>query len=251
MRDVENKDIASGILIVLGVLLSVYGFLRSNQTWTNLGIAGIFLGTVVFTFKSSKYVKRDALQGVWGSYRDLLSTFSDNLYLEGKAIYIPPYRNLPRGGVFVPLHEDFDLDLARLDEGTVFLTDVPSEKQMGLLLGPFGGRLIEKYEEHFEGSLKGTGSQAVESVAGSVLRSMGLAKRVYIEEEEDSFRIVVDPGIKCTPENCERTPCPVCSSILLSLATATGELIQAESFERKDYGVEIKARKLGGVERWM
>lgn len=247
----EGKNVAGGILVGIGVFLSSYGFLRGIHQWVNLGIAAIFLGIVVFTFKSSMYVKREALKGIWDSYRSVLSAFSDNLYLEGKAIYIPPYGNLPQGGVFVPLHEDFDLDLARLDEKTVFLTDVPSERQMGLFLGPFGWELVEKYEEHFETPLEGTGSQTVESVAGSVLRAMGLARRVYIEEEEESFRVVIDPELKCVPENCERIPCPICSSVLLSLARATGELIQAETFERKDYGIEIRARKLGGVERWM
>lgn len=28
-------------------------------------------------------------------------------------------------------------------------------------------------------------------------------------------------------------------------------LIGVENFEKKDYGVEIKARKLGGVREWM
>jgi len=247
----ETKDAVSIALAVTGGLLSLYGFIQANTRWMNLGIAGAFLGAVVFTFKSGKYTKKEAVEGTISSYRAVFTSFVENLSLEGNAIFIPPYENLPRGGLFVPLHEKFDLDLARLDEGTVFLTEVPNERAMGLFLGPFGWSLVEKYEEHFDGPLEGGGAETVESVAGAVLRSLGLAKRVFIEEKEDEFRIIVSPEISCEPHHCEKIPCPICASVLLALARATKELIEVEDIEEKDHGIEITVRKLGGVEEWM
>jgi len=243
---------ASGLtLMITGLALAIYGFMNVKTTLTNLGIAGVFLGLVVLTFKSSDYVKKESVQAIMEPYRRIFSTFADNLYLEGNAVFIPPYENLPRGGLFVPLHDKFELDLARLDEGTVFLTDVPNDRAMGLFLGPFGDPLVEKFEEHFEGPLDGAGSGAVESVAGSVLRYLELANRVYIEEKDRRFRVIIRPTIECKSENCEKIPCPICASVLLALAKGTNQVLAVESVEEKDYGIEVTVRKLGGVEKWM
>lgn len=247
----EAKNVAGALLIVLGGVAGVAGFLNGDARTTNLGLAGVFLGLVVLTFKSGGYVKKESVLAVMEPYRRVFSAFADNLYLEGNAVFIPPYENLPRGGLFVPLHEDFELDPARLDEKTVFLTDVPNDRAMGLFLGPFGDSLVEKFEEHFEGPLDGAGSSAVESVAGSVLKYLELADRVYIEEKDNGFRVVVRPTVECKPENCEKVPCPVCASILLALAKGTGQVLTIESVEEKDYGVELDVKKLGGVEEWM
>ncbi|ASJ05714.1 hypothetical protein [Thermococcus barossii] len=247
----ETKNIVSGVLVIGGGALALHGFLSASTGLINLGIAGAFLGAVIFTFKSSKYVKKESIENLLEPYKRVFSSFSDNLALGGNAIYIPPYENLPNGGLFIPLHENFELDLARLDEKTVFLTDVPNERAMGLFLGPFGASLVEKYEEHMEAPLDGAGSSAVESAAGSVLRTLGLARRVYIEENEDGFRAVIQPEIECEPETCEKAPCPICASVLLALAKATGELLLTEKVEEKDYGIEITVKKLGGVGEWM
>ncbi|WP_258083296.1 hypothetical protein [Thermococcus thermotolerans] len=247
----EVKNIVGASLLAAGGSLAVYGFLNLITSYINLGIAGMFLGAVVLTFKSSEYVKKDAIRLVLSSYGRFSNSFVDNLRLEGNAVYIPPFENLPEGGVFVPLHEDFELDLARIDEETVFLTEIPNDRAMGLFLGPLGIELVKKYEEHLEYSLAGTGPGEVEATAGSVLKALGLAGRVYIEEVENGFRVILQPTIPCDAGTCEKMPCPVCSSVLLALARATGELIHVEKVEEKDYGIEISARKLGGVEEWM
>lgn len=245
----ELKYMVSGVLMGTGGALAIYGFLNANQGYINMGIAGTFLGMVMLILKSSGYVKREAFDGVFSPYMAFFRNFVDNLSLEGNAIYIPPYENLPNGGTFIPLHDDFDLDPARFDEGAVFLTDVPNEKAMGLLVRPLGLELLRKYEEHLEYTLEN--ATHLETSSSSVLRALGLAKSVYIEEDEGGFRVVVQPEIECEPRSCEKVACPICSSILLGLAKATGELILVEGVEKRDYGIEIKTRKLGGVREWM
>jgi hypothetical protein len=247
----EPKNVASLILAVLGGVAALVGLILGETKWINLGLAGLFLAVVVYTFKGRGYVKKDGLTAVLGSYRELLRKMVSDLDLEGNAVYIPPYENLPEGGTFIPLREDFSLSLGRLDEETVFLTNVGSEREMGLSIRPTGLELLRKFEEHLEGSLEGSGPAEVESVAGSVLRALDLAKGVYIEEGDGGFRVVVRPDFSCDPEGCEQVACPVCSSVLLALSKATGQLIESESFERKEYGVEIRAKKLGGVREWM
>ncbi|USH00469.1 hypothetical protein K1720_03125 [Thermococcus argininiproducens] len=249
------EKIASASLVSIGTFLLIYGAINSNQSQINLGFAGLFLGFVVFTFKSKEYVKREALDNLILPYVEMLQDMVSDLGLEGNALYIPPYENMPEGGTFIPLHEDFDLDLGRMDEETVFLTNVSNERQMGLLIRPTGVDLVKKFEEYFEGPLEGSGSSSVESVASSVLRAFDLARGVYIEESEEGFKVVVKPTnmeiCRASVEDCNQVACPVCSSVLLALAKGTGEVVESEDFAIKDYGIEIKAKKLGGVREWM
>ncbi len=247
----EPKNVAALSLSIIGGITTVVGLFKENTGLVNMGLAGLFLGVVVFAFKRAGYVKRDALTSVMNSYRELLKRIVLDLGLEGNAVYIPPYENLPDGGTFIPLREDFILSLGKLDEETVFLTNVSSEREMGLSIRPTGSDLVKMFEDYSEGPLEGIGPEGIENVAGAVLRSLNLVKGVYIEENEDRFKIIVRPDFPCNPKDCEQVACPVCSSILLALAKSTGQLIESESFERKDYGIEIQARKLGGVKEWM
>lgn len=78
---------------------------------------------------------------------------------------------------------------------------------------------------------------------------------MYIEEGDGGFKIMVKPTnmeiCRASVESCNQVACPVCSSILLALAKGTGEVIESEDFSLKDYGVEIKAKRIGGVREWM
>ena len=249
------EKIASASLAGIGTFLLIYGAINSNQSQINLGFAGLFLGFIVLTFKSREYVKKEALDNLIFPYVEMLRDMVSDLGLEGNALYIPSYENMPEGGTFIPLHEDFDLDLGRMDEEMVFLTNVANERQMGLLIRPTGVDLVKKFEEHFEGTLDGSGPSAVESVASSVLRAFDLARGVHIDESEGGFRIVVRPTnmeiCKASIESCNQTACPVCSSILLALAKGTGEVVESEDFNMGEHGIEIKVKKLGGVREWM
>ncbi|WP_175060102.1 hypothetical protein [Thermococcus sp. 2319x1] len=251
----KMEKIAGISLGVIGTVLLIYGAINSNQSQINLGLAGLFLSFVVFTFKSKEYVKREALDNLILPYVNLLKKMVDDLGLEGNALYIPPYENMPQGGTFIPLHRDFDLDPGRMNEDTVFLTNVANERQMGLLIKPTGAELVKKFEEHFEGPLDGAGYNTVESVASSVLRALDLARGVHINENEEGFRIVVKPTnteiCRASRDGCKQVACPVCSSILLALAKGTNEVIESESFAITQHGIEIKAKKLGGVREWM
>ncbi|WP_456421211.1 hypothetical protein [Thermococcus sp.] len=247
----KARDIVGATLTTAGTIIGAYGFINTTPNLMNLGIAGVFLGLITFTFKSSDYLKKESMELMLESYRGIPKHLVKNLKLEGNAVFIPPFENLPNGGVFIPLHRDFELDPARLDEETVFLTDVPKDKEMGLFLGPLGRPLLEKYEEHFEGSLAGMGPSAVESVADSVLKYLELADRVYIEEAEDEFVVFIKPRFRCKPDNCEKVPCPVCSSVLLALSKATDQILEIKAVEETEHGIKTIARKLGGVEEWM
>ena len=225
------------------------GAMDATQTLINAGIGGVFLGIVVLSFSGKGCVKYDAFQAIVEPYMGLVTSIASSLELKSKSVYIPPYDNLPDGGVFVPLHDDFEIDLARLDEKTLFITDVGREREMGLLLMPLGRDLMKMYENYSEMDFENAGVGVVEN-ASAVLRALGLAKSVEIEESGETLRIYVHGVKQPCSSACKQVACPICCSILLSVAKALQQLILVEDVKSSGH-IEIIARKMGGIDRWM
>jgi len=249
----KGKYIVGIVLIIIGAVFAFKGAVEGNQSIINAGIGGIFLGIIILTFSTSDYIKYDAFKSMVLPYFQLSKNLVNSLELKNKAVYIPAYGNLPDGGIFIPLHENFDIDLAKLDENSLFITDVGREKEMGLFLAPLGKDLMRMYEEYSETDFTNAGLHAVDN-ASMVLKSLGLATAVVVEERGEKIRVLVE-GVKtkiCT-KTCEQVACPLCSSVLLSIAKSLQELIAVESFkiEIERELVEITVRRIGGINRWM
>ncbi|WP_157868125.1 hypothetical protein [Pyrococcus abyssi] len=249
-----RKEVISGImLITIGSITGILGMIYGKMNVLNLGLSGIILGGIVLAIKSEDYVKRSSLETIVEALQEETKKIVRDLGLEGNAIYIPPTENLPHGAIFIPLYRDYDIDLARISYDTPFLTEVSSENQMGLIIGSSAVNLLKKFEEHLEGEITSVGE--AESASSSVLKALELAESVYIEDVGDSFEVYVEPKniefCKRNVKDCRQVACPICASILLALAKGSGELIESESFEIVNKRVRIKAKKLGGAEKWM
>ncbi len=151
-----------------------------------------------------------------------------------------------------PLHDNFSLDLGKIEENIFFVADVSREGEMGLVFTSLGTSLLKLYEEYAEMDFTNAELQIAESIS-SVLRSLGLAKSVDIEEKDGELEIYIK-GVRvrelCS-ENCSRIACPICSSILLSLTKAYQQLIATDSFSFDNNFIKITAKKIGGVSDWM
>ena len=245
----KSKHIAGIVLITIGALTSFRAAMEGNQSMMNLGVGGVFLGIIVLTFSSSDYIKYDAFQAIFRPYFELGCSLVRELELKNNSIYIPPCSVLPEGGVFIPLHENFDIDLTKMD--VMFITDAGREREMGLVLPPLGKYLVKMYKEYPEMDLTGAGAAAIENTS-YVLRSLGLAKSVSMDNKKDTIKIYIE-GVKvdtCS-EMCERIACPICNSILLAIAESFQELVMVERIQPNGSFIEITARKIGGVQKWM
>jgi len=238
--------IASLILLISGLIFTVRGVLSGDSSQLNLGLSAFFLSVILYTFKSGEYVKKEALEFTNRPLLKIIESMLSDLELEGDAIFIPPFGELSKGGVFIPLHRDFELDVTRMSYEFCFLSSVGSERQMGIFLRSPGEELVERYEDHYEGSIEGLSIQELESICDAVLRSLELGKNLRMRGDEAieiSFELMVELS-------SERIPDPVSCSILSALSKATGELIRVRGYE-SGKKVRIIAERLGGVERWM
>jgi len=248
---IRINHIISIILIIFGGVTAFIGAVQGGESIINAGVGGIFLGVVVLSFSTSEYIKYDAFEAVLSPYFQLSKKLIDVLDMKNKAIYIPSYGNLPEGGVFIPLHENFDLDLAKVDDDSFFITDVGREREMGLFLKPLGKDLMQKYEAYSEMNFTNAGLHAVQN-ASTVLRSLGLANSVDIVDKDDEIVVkILGVKTKICSKACEQISCPVCNSILLSIAESIQELIIVKSFTIRGENVEIKAKRMGGINKWM
>jgi hypothetical protein len=247
-----------GVLIIaLGIFLIYWGVSLETISFINLGFAGIFVGILVLAFVPSNLISYEAFECSVNPYLSFFENFISNLPLEGKAIYIPPYENLPKGGVFIPANDDFEINLGNFDEGIVFLTNVGRGKEMGLLISPpLGYNFAKKFEEHASIKLGDVDLSLAVSASSSVLKALELVDNVNFREDEDKIELLIENtkpnychNVDC--KVCEKAGCPICSSILFAITKSQNQLILIDKFEKTEDYIKIKVRKIGKIDDFL
>jgi len=240
------------VLIILGSILIFNGALKSNQNFINYGIGGVFLGVVIISLSDKDTVRFEIFDVILTSYVDFSKKLINKLNIAGNTVYIPPYENIPHGCMFIPLHSDFDLDINKLDENEIFNVDIGREKEMGLVLKPFGYELMKIYEQYLEVDFKNVDINYVENIS-NVLRSLGIPVTLILEMEDDLLNIsIYHLKINICSEKCRYIQCPICSSILLAICKSLNELIEVEKFiVSEDNSIKIVVRRMGGINEWI
>ncbi len=227
----------SGVtLTALGTILWYAGGSLGNQAMVNLGVGAIILGIVAFSLPGWKCLPSETRDVLSASPCAFFSNLASDLELRGKAFIVPPYENLPHGGIFIPVSPKGSPNLGRLLEGRVLY----SEPEPGLLLSPVPGwKLIDGLE------LLGAGVGYASSAVSGILDRLGLPD-VKAFEDGDTVEVYVKT-------RCSDFPYadPVLSAVLVALAAGADEVLTVEDIgEVKGY-LKLLLRKAGGVERWL
>ena len=214
-------------------------------SYINLGLAGLFIGLVVIAFSPSDVINLDVYIKTIKSYQSPINNMVEALKLEGKPIYIPPYRNLPNGGIFIPKHrKNFSINLGLFDEET-FLT------HNGVLITPpIGYKFIEDFENYSDIKLRDADLALAISIASSVLKTFGLIDGIDFEENDKNIKITIEhPKIHCN--NGCKIPCPIISSIIYAISISLNQLILIEDIKKQKNYIEINLKKLGSVDEYL
>ncbi|ASJ01755.1 hypothetical protein A3K92_09295 [Thermococcus gorgonarius] len=207
-----------------------------NQAVVNLGIGSIILGIVAFSLPGWRCLPLDTRGVLSSSSCAFFSSLASDVGLKGKAFVIPPYENLPHGGIFIPVSSKGKPNLGRLFEGRVLY----SEPEPGLLLSPVPGwRLTEDLD------ILGSGVGYASSAVSGVLDRLGLPGPKVFEEGEN-IEVYVEIS-------CREFPYadPVLSAVLVALAAGAGEVLTVEDIgEVKGY-LKLLLKRAGGVEKWL
>jgi len=234
--------------IILGVALWYYGGTSNGTKFVNLGIASIILGLVITTLRGMDVREIERL--THAHVPEFIDNLRRNMKLTGDPILIPPYPNLPRGGVFLPKSKNPSIKLGMLSENELIVKG--SSRESGLLLSPPPGWELLKYFEEHSGSVEGSGASYAASVASSGLSALGLGKVAVFESDDGELEIYAEPLID-GPVYTD----PVCSATLLAIARGLNSVISIEESKvadgkgkkvwSKNRKVKIKVRKLGTV----
>ncbi|ASJ08355.1 hypothetical protein A3L11_03550 [Thermococcus siculi] len=233
-----------GILAVAGIGLWYYGGTEGSVSLVNLGIGAIILGLVLAAMPSRGYVDRETLPMTCGSFCDFIGNMKEELDLEGSPVVVPPYENLPKGGIFLPKAKNFSLRLGKFGEGTVFITG--TEEESGILVSPPPGWKIIEYTTENVGELSGTGIGYASSAVSSVLSALGIGSGEAFEREDGRIEVFVKP--LC---NGPFYADPVVSALLVGVAMGMSQVLKIESSERANDHVKLVLEPLGGVEKWL
>ncbi|WP_029551042.1 hypothetical protein [Thermococcus zilligii] len=228
--------LSGGILTALGTVLWYLGGSLSNQAMVNLGIGSLIIGIVAFSLPGWKCHPLETGDVLSSSSCAFFSNLASDVGLKGKVFVIPPYENLPHGGIFIPVSPRGKPNLGRLFEGRVLY----SEPEPGLLLSPVPGwRLIEGLD------ILGSGVGYASSAVSGVLDRFGLPGPKVFEEGENVEVYVKSP--------CREFPHAdaVLSAVLVALAAGAGEVLTVEEIgEVKGY-LRLLLKRAGGVEKWL
>lgn len=233
-----------GILVIAGIGLWYYGGTSGVPYLVNLGIGTVILGLVVAALPMGGQVEKESLVLSCDPFCGFVGNLVEDLELKGNPVVIPPYENLPSGGVFIPRSKDFRVPLGKLDGNTVFLAG--TEDESGVLIGPPPGRGIIDYTLENVGELSGTGIGYAASAVSSVLSALGLGSAEVFEKEDGEIEVFAKP-LCGGPAYAD----PAVSAVLLGIAMGSGELLEVESVENAGEHVKVTLRRLGGVERWL
>lgn len=236
--------VVGSILVALGVGLWYYGGMTGMFSLVNLGIGSIILGLVLVALPLGGQVDREAVSLICGASAEFLRDMRDDLELKGQPIIIPPFENLPRGGIFLPKFQDVSMVLGKFEEGKVFVTG--SERESGVLVAPpFGWGIVEYVLENV-GDLSGTGLGYASSAVASVLSALGLGSAEVFEDENGEISVFVRPLCE-GPVYAD----PVTSAVLIGIALGIGELLRVVSVEKRNEYVKVTLKRLGGIEKWL
>lgn len=225
-------------LAVIGIILWYYGGTSGSAQVVNLGIGTIILAIVFASFPLRGYVSRDALSMAVRSPCVFIAKAVQDLGLSENPIVIPPYENLPQGGLFFPEKEGSVPNLGLLDGDSVFIGN-------GLLLSPPPGWDVVEYAIENSGEVSGAGVGYASSAISSALSALGLGSGEAFESEDGRIEVFVRP--LCGESRAD----PAVSAMLLGIAIGKGELLRVESLDVSKGYVKVVVNPLGGVERWL
>ena len=252
--DIFNiKRITGVFLIVFGTILLVNGYLKDIVHFINLGIGLIVVGWIILIFTYDRYVKYDITSNIFNDYIDLIKRLIKGLDIKTSGVVIPPRENLKEGCIYLPLYENFKVNLSILDANTLFVNS-DNKDEMGLLFSPLGKglrKLLKEYREEY--SLENKDVNNLLDDLEYLLTLLQVGGDVKIDIKKDtvvlSYRIGDNSLCKKLQRDnlCRKCPCPICGAIILTVAEFLNKILEIESIKEENRKVLIKLRVVKDV----
>jgi hypothetical protein len=247
-------------LLLIGVFslfLSIfYSAYSSSLIVALIGLGLTFWGVLLLYITPVKFVSSSLLDSTVISSLANISKMLKELNYKGNGIYLPPtYIGGVKGGiVYIPSKKSSKIpSIEEVAEEKVFLNN-PN----GICLTPPGLALTNLYEEELGKDFARTDLTYLQNnLPKVIIEGLEIAENMDIKAQNNRVQVMVKGNIyqdlckkiHSSPNNiCSSVGCPLCSSIALSLARATGRPVTIEDSKTSEDGktVETKFKLLEG-----
>ncbi len=227
-------------LTIVGVVVLACSMIFFFSVWAMVGLVLTFWGVFFFFLKPTSFVKAELLDSASISLLENMRRLVAEFGLKGKGVYLPPryLKDLSGGLVFVSANEETyvpTMDEVGEAEDRVFLGN-PN----GLCLVPSGVTLVNLFEKELGTSFSKVDLAYLERNLSNVfIEALEIAENFELRISANNVHIRIEGSIyKGLCEEigrlsgiCEIFGCPLCSSIALILARASGKPVVMDGKE--------------------
>jgi len=231
----KPSEMVAYTLLLLGASALVISILYSSSILAFIGLGLTFWGALLLYIKPTKYVKASLLDSTALSSLKTIDHIITDLNYRGKAIYLPPKypRSLKSGTVFIPSEKELVVPPAEeVAKEKVFL-----ENPRGICLTPPGLGLVNLYEKELRKEFAKVDLRYLQNNLPKLfIEDLEIAEGLEISNEGNMIQVKITGSIyknSCEEARklsnvCNSLGCPLCSSIAIVLARATGKPIIIE-----------------------
>ncbi len=228
----------------------VNGLENERNAYLAIAIGALFMGLFAIALLGEPSMPRTVSSSEMVSVAHMANDTLRGLALKGNATYLPAMHGLTRERVFIPVSGNATSPpVALTDE--LALSPGKDGSLPGIIVEPFGLRLLDDVEKELSTGLKGAGLEAAEGTMQILKHGLGLMRDFHFKERDGRTVLRVEySGLldacrtvrKEWPDTCRQLQCVGCACLLSAAARATDKRIEVESVDNSKDMVEFKLR---------
>jgi hypothetical protein len=217
-------------------------------------IGALFIGLFAVAILDEPSMPRTVSESEMISTALMASETLAGLSLKGNATYLPAKHGLSRQRVFVPAKSNSAIPPNALSDDLV-MSPGKDGSTPGMIVEPFGLRLLDNIEKDLGTELKGVGVEAAEGTLQILKHGLGLMKDFHFKERDGRTVLRVEySGLldacrtvrKEKPDTCRQLSCVGCACLMSAAARATGMIVKVEEVDNTKDMVEFTLK----LEEW-
>ena len=218
---------------------------RNAYLVTGIGI--LFLGLFAIALLSEPSVSTIVAESEMISAAKTANDTIVGLSLTGNSSYLPARNGLTKQRVFIVATNKPIVPPKALSDDMI-MSPGKDGSSPGMLVEPFGARLLESVESELNTKLDGVGLEAAEGTLQILKHGFGIMKDFHFKERDGNTILRVEySGLrdacrtvrKERPDTCRQLQCFGCSCLLLAAARATGKLVSVQAVDNSKDVVEF------------
>jgi len=254
----KPSEIIGYVFLLFGAISLMVSIIYVSSILAFIGLGLTFWGALLLFTRPTKYVKVNLLNSTAISSLTTINQIINDFKCKGKAIYLPPkyLKELKSATVFIPSKKETIIPpVEEVAEEKVFL-----KNPNGICLTPPGLSLVNLYEKELGKDFAKVNLNYLQyNLPKLFIEDLEIAEDLEMNIEGKMVQIKITGSIyKDLCEEVRKLPnihgslgCPLCSSIAIALARATGKpvIIEKIPHSEDDKTIQTYYRLLGTIEK--